>query len=208
MKYLGVILDQKFILYSAHRIFGEKATQKLGAIAKVHKCIGCYTTLMLYKSMVLPHFDYCDIVYMNTCLHDLNKLQYIQNSACRIILLADKDTRIADMHRDLKLDMLDTRRKIHLYVFNHRNVYSEIATTISSMYIPSTNVSKRITRQGTTICMHVQQVRSCTSQKAISHIGPCSWNQLPQEVRLIKSHDMFKTHLKEFSRILFENHPT
>ena len=114
---------------------------------KVRKCIGRSTTLMLYKSMVLPHFDYCDIVYMNASLYNLNKLQYTQNSACRIILLADKETRICDMHGDLNFEMLDTRRKIHLDVFNQRNVYPEISTTITRMYVPVTNVSRRQTRQ-------------------------------------------------------------
>ena len=163
---------------------------------------------MLYKSMVLPHFDYCDIVYMNTSMYNLNRLQCLQNSACRIILLADKDTRITDMHRDLKLEMLSTRRLVHLNAFNHKNVYAEVDTLISVMYVPVTNVSRRQTRQSTSMCMRVPVVRSCTGQKAISYIGPSSWNQLPQDLRLIKNHDTFKVHLKEFSRIMFENHPT
>ncbi len=208
MKYLGVILDQNLTFNSHIEFLGKKATQKLGAIAKVRKCIGCSTTLMLYKSIVLPHFDYCDIVYMNTSLYNLNRFQYIQNSVCRIILLADKDTRIVDMHRDLKLEMLSTRRLIHLNAFNHKNVYPEIDTLISAMYVPVTNVSRRQTRQSTSMCMTVPAVRSCTGQRAISFIGPKSWNQLPQDLRLIKNHDTFKYHLKEFSRILFENHPT
>ena len=208
MKYLGVMLDNN-LNFSAHiEHLGKKATQKLGAIAKVRKCINRSTTLMLYKSMVLPHFDYCDVVYMNTSIQNLNRLQSIQNSACRIILLADKETRISDMHRDLKLEMLSTRRQIHLNTFNHKNVYVETETTISSMYIPLSRISNRNTRQGTTMCMRVPAVRTCVGQKAISYIGPCSWNQLPQDARLISDHDSFKKYLKEFMMILFENHPT
>ena len=163
---------------------------------------------MLYKNMVLPHLDYCDIVYMNTSLNNLNRLQLIQNSACRIILLADKDTRMADMHRDLKLEMLCTRCSIHLNCFNHKNVYPEVDTLIRAMYIPVTNVSSRQTRQSMSLCMRVPVVRSCTGQRAISFIGPSSWNLLPADLRLLKNHDTFKQHVKEFSRILFENHPT
>ena len=144
MKYLGVILDNHLTFNQYIEYLGKKSTQKLGAIAKVRKCIGRSTTLMLYASMVLPHFDYCDIVYMNTSISNLNRLQYIQNSTCRIILLADKDTRIIDMHGELNLEMLITRRKIHLNVFNHKNVYPEISTTITCMYVPVTTVSRRL----------------------------------------------------------------
>ena len=208
MKYLGVMLDNNLNFTDHVEYLGKKATQKLGAIAKVRKCIGRSTTLTLYKSMVLPHFDYCDIVYMNTSVYNLNRLQYIQNSACRIILLADKDTRIADMHRDLKLEMLYTRRKVHLSNFNHRNVYPEIETTISNMYIPLSSLNVRETRQGSTMCMKVPLVKTCMGQKAISYIGPSSWNQLPVEARLIAKFDTFKNHLKRICMNLFENHPT
>ncbi len=132
-------------------------------------------TLILYKSLVLPHFDYCDILYMHTSLYNLNKLQYIQNSVCRIILLADKETRIVDMHRDLQLDLLVTRIKVHLSIFNHHNVYPEVTTALSALYVPVANLSKRQTRKGSTMCMSVPAVRSCISRKATSFIGPCSW---------------------------------
>ena len=53
----------------------DKASRKLGAIRKVRDVLDRSTTLTLYKSLVLPHFDYCDTVYMTSALKNLNKLQ-------------------------------------------------------------------------------------------------------------------------------------
>ena len=158
--------------------------------------------------MILPHFDYCSIVYMNTSQLNLTKLQTTQNSACRIILLADRDCHISDMHRTLNLMMLSTRRKIQLSAFNHRNVYPEVCTVVSNMYVPLGDVTGRETRQSNTNQVKVKRVRTCYGQKAISYCGPLSWNYLPVDVRCIRNISTFKLHLHKNSSALFENHPT
>ena len=186
----------------------KKSTQKLGALAKVRKCVNRPTALMLYKSMILPHFDYCSIVYMHTSAANLNRLQVIQNSACRIIFLANRDCHVTDMHRTLKLTLLDTRRKVQLSIFIHRNVYPEIETVISDMYVPLADVTRRATRQSDTNQLKVSRVKTCYGQKSISYCGPLSWNLLPDELHCIKNTDTFKLHLNKSSTFLFENHPT
>ena len=167
MKYLGVILDKNLNFSSHIEFLIKKSTQKLGALAKVRKCINRSTSLMLYKSMLLPHFDYCDIVYMHTSQVNLNRLQLIQNSACRIILLADRECHISDMHRDLNLKYLSTRRKIHLNIFNHCNVFPETETVVSNMYVPLSSVTGRSTRQSEYYHLKVGRVRTCYGQKAV-----------------------------------------
>ena len=109
---------------------------------------------------------------------------------------------------DLEFEFLRTRRMVHMSIFNHRNVNPYIDTAISSLYVPVSTVSKRQTRQGITMCMRIPPFRTCMGQKCISYFGPSTWNQLPHDARLISSHVSFKTHVKEFSRIFFENHPT
>ena len=86
----------------------KKATQKLWALAKVRKCINCLTALVRYKNLILLYLDYCDIVYMHASQLNRNCLQIIQNSACRIIVLADRDHGITEMHRSLNLELLST----------------------------------------------------------------------------------------------------
>ncbi len=103
MKYLGMMLDQNQ---------NQKSRNFLD-----HK-----TSITLYKSLVLLHFDYCDIVYDCTSLGNLQKLQKLQNSACRTMLLADNRTPIAEMHDNLQLLTLKQRRELHLSVDCHKHV--------------------------------------------------------------------------------------
>ena len=101
------------------------------------------------------------------------------------------------MHRALTLDLLSTRRKIHLNIFDHRNVYPEIETVVFDMYIPLGNVTRRATIQSNTNQMKVKRVRTCNGQKSISYCGPLSWNYLLDDVQCIRNIDTFKLHLKK-----------
>ncbi len=89
-KYLGLWLDES--LTFDHHVTKEynKVCQKLGAIRKVRNCFGKSVALTLYRSLVLPHYDYCDTIYMNVNKDTLIKLQLVQNMGCRTILLANK----------------------------------------------------------------------------------------------------------------------
>ena len=47
---------------------------RIGCLGKVHKFINQGTVLQLYTSLVLPHIDYLDILYLRTSSDSLLKL--------------------------------------------------------------------------------------------------------------------------------------
>ena len=69
MKYLGVFLDE-YLSFSEH--ISEiccKSSKKLGILRKSREFLDQKTSLLLYKSLVVPYLDYCDTVCMtaNEC---------------------------------------------------------------------------------------------------------------------------------------------
>ena len=102
----------------------DKACAKLGAIRKTRNCAGHSTALTLYKSLVLPHLDYCDVVYMTANKDLLTKLQMVRNVACRTLLVANKrEHNISEIHKELELYTLSERREFHLSTLCHKNIY-------------------------------------------------------------------------------------
>ena len=97
---------------------------KLGAIKKCRNYLSQNLTLKLYKTLVVPLMDCCDVAYMQTNMGNLNRLQIVQNIACRVILKAGSRDHIAEMHKDLKLDYLQDRRKLHLLSECHKCIHS------------------------------------------------------------------------------------
>ena len=92
MKYLRVILDVSLTFDEHIDHLVENASKKVSVIHRVDECLGRSTVLTRYKSLILPHFDYCDTIYMTSSLQNVNRLQLIHNAACRTILLTDKYT--------------------------------------------------------------------------------------------------------------------
>ena len=82
---LGMVIDEN-LLWDKHleQVY-NKTCQKLRAIRKVRNCLNEKTSSILYKSLVLPHIDYGDVIYLTSNKDLLDKLQKVQNRACRII---------------------------------------------------------------------------------------------------------------------------
>ena len=77
----------------------------------------------LYKTLVLPHFDYCSLVWDNCSNNLKDRLQKLQNKACRIITGDNYD--MSSITTRLKLGQKDlhTRRDEQMLSFI-QNIFS------------------------------------------------------------------------------------
>ena len=133
-KYLGVLID-KHITFNEHIdcVVGQ-ASKKLGIFWKSREYLNRKTSVLLYKSLVLPHMDYCSLVYTCTNNLNLNRLQLVQNAACRAILQADYRESIQAMHTELNLPTIEERLSFQLSTECHK--YSNIVNTcLSHMFM-------------------------------------------------------------------------
>ena len=133
---------------------------------------------------------------MNTTDKNLNKLQMVQNCTCRIILRADKDVSVVQMHHKLELPMLKQRRVYHQAMDCFNNITNEEAG-LHHMYNESR--CERRTRSSDSKLMEVPNIRSCVGRKAHSYKGPSFWNGLRIETRCIKEKEKFKRHINKIT---------
>ncbi len=71
------------------------------------------TLLQLYNAIVVPHFDYVDIVYESCTQNNLDRLQKMQNQAAKIISGSSHYTHRNDMYADLNWLSLKNRCLMH-----------------------------------------------------------------------------------------------
>ena len=163
---------------------------------------------MLYKSLVLPHFDYVDVVYMTATQEQLNRLQLIQNKSCRIILRAHKRTHIVDMHKTLRLQTLDIRRNNHLSMLCHKNIYSTEDASMKYIFNRVADNRTRVTRHSCNMNMVVPNIRTTKGRLSIRYRGPRHWNSLSNTLKSMDKHDTFKRALYKTHDQTLDNHPT
>jgi len=80
----------------------------------------------MYKALVQPLFDYCDLVWGNLNKGLADRLQKLQNRAARIITFQGYDARSADILQQLEWDRLDVRREKRLSYMIY-DVHNEVS---------------------------------------------------------------------------------
>ena len=150
----------------------------------------CHIRKLLYQSFVLPHLDYCSVVW-NSCGATLSgQIDRIQNYALRMILQKPPLTPSIELRRILGWCSLETRRQEALLCQVHRCLSKMAPTYLCSKFRLSGQITKATTR-GTKLFLQRPNTSSCHS--TFEFQGAIHFNKLPETVRTLKSLTAFKT---------------
>ncbi len=138
MKYLGMKLDPSLTFKEHVNYVKGKTLGKIKLLGKVSSYIKSSTALMLYKSLILPIYDYGDIIYNCLSLADSKTLQVLQNMAFKFILGVPLLTPTAYIHRELEMSTLQERRTQHsatlMYQVDKAYVHHQCCDYLKSVY--------------------------------------------------------------------------
>ena len=157
---------------------------------------------MLYKTIVEPHFRYCNTVWGHCGDTLLNRLKALQNRAARIISSKKYDN--TDHKYLLKsLKWLNLRQLIMfdtaVLVYKSRNQQVPIRT---SVMFQNFEMSHRFnTRLAASGGYTLPRCARNFGQRSITYQGMKLWNTLPNEIKEAQSVEVFKQKVKDY---LFE----
>ena len=142
--------------------------------------------MTIYKSKILPYFDYGDIFLMGTQVKTRDMLQKLQNRALRLVLNRDSRHNVWELHHEAKVPYLDDRRNCHLAnsVYHRKSCHSYI------------NVPRRQLRQFEAPVFIEYKSENTTFERSVLYRGAKYWNQLTVEVRNIDNYEAFKKNRK------------
>jgi hypothetical protein len=109
IKYLGVKIDDKLKFLSHLKYIKNKLSTKLALFRRISKKLDFQTKVVLYKSIVAPHFDYCSSILFSLPNSRIKELQKLQNKFMRIILQANKYTSVELMLKTLRFQSVEQR---------------------------------------------------------------------------------------------------
>ena len=116
-KYLGIILDSS-LTYNQHIAqLSKSILHKLSILSKTRKYMKTNVAILIYKSMVLPFFDYADVLLDKANGQELEKLQRLQNRGLKLCLGYNKRTNTKQIHKEAQVPLLEDRRRAHLLNF-------------------------------------------------------------------------------------------
>ena len=186
-KYLGMVLDPT-LNYNHHISYVIKTVlYKLLLLGKVKKYLHDNVALQIYKSMLLPYFDYADVIFHNSMSGSLEKLQRLQNKCLRLCSGQVRNVSTNGIHKLTGVPFLKDRRRTHLLNF---------------MYIRKNkpgmlNVREIRTKAHDAPLFNVTIPRCEAFKRSVSYSGAIEWNNLSVDHRNIDLYLPFKYHIKK-----------
>ena len=132
--------------------------------------------------MILPYFDYGDIIYGSANKDGLDKLQRLQNKGLKLCMGYDRRHNTDDLHREAKCPKLESRRSAHVNNFMFNRI--DRSDLVDNRPIR--------TRAHDAPLFRVDIPKNETFKRSVAYAGSTKWNALPTEMRNIKSTAVFK----------------
>ena len=109
-KYHGVEIDQSLTWRDHVDKIAKNASGGIEVLRCVRHLVPYHTLITMFKSIVLPYFDYCSIVWGSCGEGIRNRLQTLQNRAARVVTSSSYHRRSVEILDELGWDNLETRR--------------------------------------------------------------------------------------------------
>ena len=109
----GVYIDETLSWNHHTDYLSKKISRAIGGLKQVRRFVPTHTLITIYKALIQPLFDYCDVVWSGLNEGLANRLQKLQNRAARIITQSSYEIRSAAILESLGWDNLAMRRFEH-----------------------------------------------------------------------------------------------
>ena len=151
-------------------------------LGKIRKYVTTDVALLIYKSMILPFFDYADIIFTKAFTNDIDKLQRAQNKCLKICMQLNVTTETDHLHSLSKVPLLKHRRRTHLLNFMYRR----------QSRLDLIDDAPIRTRAHDAPMFKVVRPKLEAYKRSVAYHGAVSWNALDPETRNLARHKMFK----------------
>lgn len=197
-KYLGIVIDENLSFNQQAEFIIKKVAKKVNFLYRINRYVSMYTRVTIYKTIVAPHFDYCNTIMVNFSKFNIQRLQKIQNRAMRAILRCDRYTPIKSMLEALCFMSIQQRIYYNTCILVYKIVNNRAPDYLTREIRLTGNDHNYNTRNRGQI--EIKYCRKKTAEKSLTQSGVRMYNQLPNEIRNAETVNSFKRKLKEYVR--------
>ena len=203
IKYLGVLLDQKLTLKQHITSKCQTAMLNIQQIKNIRHLLTQEATEILVLGTIMSHLDYCNSVLVGLPDVDIFKMQHIQNTAARMVVLNDVAMRdsnsrciLANLHW---LPICRIEYKILTLV--HKCLSSGIPKYLNNLLTEYPYAERRQglrSQHQERRLVELKAKLKTFAARSFSCAGPKWWNRLPNTLKTIKDTQQFKIRLKTY----------
>ena len=192
---LGIILDPKLSFLPHVNQVTKSAFFHLRNIARIRPSLSFSAAETLTHAFITSRLDYCNSILFGLPNYILNKLQYVQNSAARLLTSTRRRDHITPVLQNLHWLPVKQRIEFKVLLTTYKAI-NGLAPSYLTDLIPLGS-QPRCLRSADFITLETRRTRLCTwGDRAFSAAAPSLWNALPSHIRQAESLPMFKKALK------------
>ncbi len=180
-KTLGIIIDDQLLWKKQVETTVSKVSKGIGMLRRIKSCVPKRTLIKVYNAIILPHFDYCSLVWSNCSEYLLDKLQKMQNRAARIITGRPYDIPTKEIFRELNWQSLHDRWEKNKLMFMHKVKSNELPASMNNLFQIANNTNYDLRSNGNDFLL--QKPKTNYMKKSITYNGAIAWNKLPNNVK-------------------------
>ena len=166
-------------------------------IAKLRPTLTQPDAEKLIHAFISSRLDYCNTLLIRTPSKSLQKLQYIQNSAARVLMRVRKYDHITPILHSLHWLPIASRTEYKTNLLTHQCICGNAPSYLKELLEPQP--STRSLRSGNSNRLKERKTKLRTmGDRAFYAAAPLLWNSLPDHLRAPQSVDVYKRGLKTF----------
>ena len=192
---LGVIFDPQLTFETHIKSLCQKSFYHLKNISKLRPMLSKAAAERLVHAFVSSRLDYCNALLVGIPAKHLQKLQYIQNSAARILTRKRKYDHITPILEELHWLPITYRIDYKVSLLTHQCLYGNAPPYLKELLTPKT-CERTLRSSGDNLLTDVKWKLATMGKRAFSVIAPTLWKALPDHLRAPQTVEVFKKQLK------------
>ena len=192
---LGVIFDKHFSMDDQIKSVYKQGFYHIKNLWRIRKFLNEEQTNVAAHAFITSKLDYGNALLGGAPKYQINKLQWLQNAAARVVTKTGKYEHITGKLRDLRWLPVAYRIKYKLNLLTWKAQNGQAPEYISELMSERTNGIDL--RSGQSKVLNVPKTNLKTmGDKAFSVVAPKTWNLLPKVLRMSEKLQSFKAGLK------------
>ena len=192
-KILGLIFDNDMRFKSQLNTICGQISNRLKFVSRIRHFLPKNTLNFIFKSLILPLFDYGDIIWTFTYPAHLKCLVNIQKRAARIITFSKIDESSSQLFKSLNWMPIENRMKYHSMVYIYKCLKNLTSDHTSNLFQRITTENRRSARLNDDQKLIVPKIKNNFLKNTIFYSGVMLYNNLSYEIRNSSSLNCFKT---------------
>ena len=177
-KTLGVTVDECITWKDHIDEVAKKAAKGIGILRRSKGFLDKDTLKTIYSAFVLPHFDYCALVWHNCSKAFQNKLQKLQNKAGRIITGDGYEIASDIVRNKLCWDTLEERREKQLETLMIQIIKGNSIEYLREFFIFCSNQTYQLRSNNNVL--RLPKPNTNALMRSFAYKGAAAWNNIDE----------------------------